>query len=140
MYVIKNGSTTLLAVRAWRHLKARLWMILISWAFTNYLRLGYHLGRLGDKWHPMCSQGDTSQKILWHIARQRLAKHVPELYAVNEDSRQLLGNRFGYHGIIGVSGTTQTWTAVMKPLQRWCVIGSPAFYKRPCLRQYLSIQ
>jgi hypothetical protein len=33
------------------------------------------------------------------IARQRLAKHVPESYAVNKNRSQLLDNGFGYHGI-----------------------------------------
>jgi hypothetical protein len=42
---------------------------------------------------------------LWRIARQRLAKHVPEHYAVNENRRPLLDNGFGYHGSTGVSGT-----------------------------------
>jgi hypothetical protein len=36
------------------------------------------------------------------------AKYVTEHYAVNENRRPLLGNGFGYHGITGVSGTTQT--------------------------------
>jgi hypothetical protein len=49
----------------------------------------------------------TVLSIMWLIARQRLAKHVPERYAVNEDRRPLLDNVFGYHGIAGVSGTTQ---------------------------------
>jgi hypothetical protein len=41
------------------------------------------------------------------IARQRLAKHVPERYAVNENKRPLLDNGFGYYGVRGVAGTTQ---------------------------------
>jgi hypothetical protein len=45
---------------------------------------------------------------LRRIARERLAKHVPERYAVNENRRPLLDNGLGYHGITGVSGTTQT--------------------------------
>jgi hypothetical protein len=43
-----------------------------------------------------------------YIARQWLAKNVPESYAVNENRCLLLDNGFGYHGIAGVSGTTQT--------------------------------
>lgn len=41
-------------------------------------------------------------------ARQRLAKHVPKRYAVNENRRPLLDNGFGSHEIAGVCGTTQT--------------------------------
>jgi hypothetical protein len=36
--------------------------------------------------------------ISWRIARQRLAKHVPEFYSVNENRRPLLDNGCGYHG------------------------------------------
>jgi hypothetical protein len=36
---------------------------------------------------------------MWRCARQRLAKHVPERYAINENRRPLLNNGFGYHGI-----------------------------------------
>jgi hypothetical protein len=54
---------------------------------------------------------------MWRIARQRLAKHVSERYAVNENRRPLLDNGFCYHGIAGVSGTTQTWNTVVEPLQ-----------------------
>jgi hypothetical protein len=43
-----------------------------------------------------------------NIARQRLANHVPESYAVNENRHPFLDKGFGYHGITGVSGTTQT--------------------------------
>jgi hypothetical protein len=46
--------------------------------------------------------------IFLRIVRQRLAKHVPERYAVNENRRPLLDNGFDCHGITGVSGTTQT--------------------------------
>jgi hypothetical protein len=53
--------------------------------------------------------------ILKH-ARQRLAKYVPQRYAVNENRRPLLDNVFGYHGITGVSDTTQTWNTVAEPL------------------------
>jgi hypothetical protein len=51
------------------------------------------------------------------IARQQLAKYVPECYAVNENRRPLLNNGFGYHDITGVSDTTQTWTAATEPLE-----------------------
>jgi hypothetical protein len=50
-------------------------------------------------------------------ARQRLAKHVPDRYAVNVIWRPLLDNGFGYHGITGVCGTTQTRTEVLEPLK-----------------------
>jgi hypothetical protein len=43
---------------------------------------------------------------LWRIARQRLAKHFPERYAVNKNRRPVLGNGFGYHGITSVSDVT----------------------------------
>jgi hypothetical protein len=32
------------------------------------------------------------------IVRQRLAKHVPEHYAVNKNKRPLLDSGFSYHG------------------------------------------
>jgi hypothetical protein len=54
---------------------------------------------------------------MWRTARQRFANHIPERYTVNENSRPLLDNGFGYHGTAGVSGTTQTWTAVMELLE-----------------------
>jgi hypothetical protein len=54
---------------------------------------------------------------MWRIARQRLAKHVLERYVVNEYRRPLLDNGYGYHGITGISGTTETWTAVVEPLE-----------------------
>jgi hypothetical protein len=38
------------------------------------------------------------------IARQRLAKHVPERYAVNMNRRPLLYNGFGHHERIRDSG------------------------------------
>jgi hypothetical protein len=50
------------------------------------------------------------------IARQRLAKHVPERYAV-KNRRPLLDNRFGYHGIRHVSVTTHTTTTVLEPIK-----------------------
>jgi hypothetical protein len=40
------------------------------------------------------------------IARQRLAKHVPECYAVNKNRRPLLDNGFGYHSLTSVSDAT----------------------------------
>jgi hypothetical protein len=55
--------------------------------------------------------------ILWRFARQRLAKHVSERYAVNGNICPLLDNGFGYHSITGISGTTQTWRVVMEPLR-----------------------
>jgi hypothetical protein len=51
------------------------------------------------------------------IAGKRLARHVPGRYAVKENRCPLLDNGFSYHGVIGVSGTTQTRTVVMEPLQ-----------------------
>jgi hypothetical protein len=59
---------------------------------------------------------DERRWILWRISRQRLAKHVPERCAVNENRRPLLDNRFGYV-ITSLSGTSQTWTGVMEPLE-----------------------
>jgi hypothetical protein len=41
-------------------------------------------------------------------ARQRLAKHVPEHYAVNKNKCSLLDSGFIYHGTKHVSGTTHT--------------------------------
>jgi hypothetical protein len=41
-------------------------------------------------------------------ARQRLAKPVPQRYAVNKDRRSLLHNGFSYHGTKHVSDTTHT--------------------------------
>jgi hypothetical protein len=45
------------------------------------------------------------------------AKHVPERYAVNKNRRPLLDNGLGYHGIIGISSTTQIWTEAIEPLE-----------------------
>jgi hypothetical protein len=39
------------------------------------------------------------------IARQRLTKHISELYAVNKNRHPLLDNGFGHHGITSVSVT-----------------------------------
>jgi hypothetical protein len=50
--------------------------------------------------------------ILWHIPRQRLAKHISECYAVNKNRRPLLDNGVGFQGITGLSGTAQTRIAV----------------------------
>jgi hypothetical protein len=55
--------------------------------------------------------------ILWRIARQRLAKHALDRYALNENRRVLLDNELGYHGNTGVSGTILTWTAGMEPFK-----------------------
>jgi hypothetical protein len=41
-------------------------------------------------------------------ATQRLAKHVPERYAVVKNRRSSLDNGFSYHGTKHVSGTTHT--------------------------------
>jgi hypothetical protein len=41
-------------------------------------------------------------------ARQRLAKHVPERYAVNKNRHSLLVNGFSYRGTKHVSGTMHT--------------------------------
>jgi hypothetical protein len=60
---------------------------------------------------------------LQHIAANeslpgsKSAKHVPERYDVNEYRRPLLDNGFSYHGIAGVSGTTQTWNTVVECLE-----------------------
>jgi hypothetical protein len=66
---------------------------------------------------------------MWRIARQRLAKHIPKYYAVNKNRRPLLDNGFGYHGITGVSSTTQTWTAVLEPLKVVILIWFSQSYK-----------
>jgi hypothetical protein len=55
--------------------------------------------------------------ILWRIARKRFGKHVAERFTVNQNRRPLLDNGFGYRGITGLFGTTQTWTAVLEPLK-----------------------
>jgi hypothetical protein len=63
-----------------------------------------------------------AQKVMWCIARQWLAKHVPKHYAVSENRHPLLDNGFGYHSITEVSGTTHTWTAVLEPLKAMILI------------------
>jgi hypothetical protein len=50
-------------------------------------------------------------------ARQRLAKHFPERYSVNKNRRPLLGNVFGYHGIIHVLLTRRARTKVLEPFK-----------------------
>jgi hypothetical protein len=50
------------------------------------------------------------------IAKQRIAKRVPERY---ENTRPLPGSVFGHHGITGVSGTMQTWTAEWNTWKRY---------------------
>jgi hypothetical protein len=62
------------------------------------------------------------------IARQRLAKHIPELYAVNKDRRPLLDNGFGYHGITSVSDTMDT--CELEHLKAVSSIRSARNYKR----------
>jgi hypothetical protein len=52
--------------------------------------------------------------VCGRIARQRLPKHVSELYTVKENRRPLLDNGFSYHYNAGVSGTTQTWNTVVE--------------------------
>jgi hypothetical protein len=42
----------------------------------------------------------------------------------------LLGNGFGYHGITGVSGKTQIWTAVLEPLKAVISIRFSGSYER----------
>jgi hypothetical protein len=51
------------------------------------------------------------------IARQRLAKHFPERYAVNKNRRPLLDNGFDYHGNRHVPMTKRTWTTVLEPFK-----------------------
>jgi hypothetical protein len=48
----------------------------------------------------LCSQRSTAEMS---IAKQQLAKHVSECYAVNENTCLLLGSGFDCHGIKGVS-------------------------------------
>jgi hypothetical protein len=50
-------------------------------------------------------------------ARQRLAKHVSERYAVNKNRRPLLDNGFSYHGTKHVSGTTHTYATEAEPFK-----------------------
>jgi hypothetical protein len=59
--------------------------------------------------------GATSDNIVTNmiVARQRLAKHVPERYAVNKNRRPLLDNGFRYHGTARVSDAT----TVLEPLR-----------------------
>jgi hypothetical protein len=47
------------------------------------------------------------------IGRQRLAKHVPDRYAVNKSRRPSLGNGIDYHGITNASDAT----TVLEPLK-----------------------
>lgn len=42
------------------------------------------------------------------IARQRLAKRIPERYAVDKNRRPLLDIGFGYNAVTSVSDTTYT--------------------------------
>jgi hypothetical protein len=60
---------------------------------------------------------------MWRIARQLLAEHIPKRYAVNENSCPLLDNGYIYRSIICVSGTMQTWTAVIELLEVVVSIG-----------------
>jgi hypothetical protein len=65
-------------------------------------------------------------------ARQRLAKYVPERYAVNKNRRLLLDNRFGYHGIIHVPMATDMQITTDKYTNHWIkcsVFGSRAVIK-----------
>jgi hypothetical protein len=78
------------------------------------------------------------------IAKQRLAKQVPERDAVNKNKRPLLDNGFGehafpwqrfathvgYHGNKHVSDTTDTWTTVLEPLEAVIYIRLARGYKR----------
>jgi hypothetical protein len=64
------------------------------------------------------------------IARQRLAKHLPERYTVNKNRRPLLDNGFGYHGIRGVPVTTRTTTAALEPFMEVISIRVALGYKR----------
>jgi hypothetical protein len=50
-------------------------------------------------------------------ARQRIAKHVLEPYAVIKNRRPLLDNGFGYHGIRHVPVTTRTTATVLVPFK-----------------------
>jgi hypothetical protein len=54
------------------------------------------------------------------IAKQRLAKHVPERY---ENTRLFLGSGFGCRGITSVPGTTHSWTQKWNHLRRWSIFG-----------------
>jgi hypothetical protein len=76
-------------------------------------------------WHEawtleVCSQTRTAETS---IARQRLAKHVPECYAVNENTRPFMVSGIGCHSITGVSRTTPTWTAEWNPRRRCSIFG-----------------
>jgi hypothetical protein len=51
------------------------------------------------------------------IARQQLAKHLPERCAVNKNRLPLLDNGFGYNGSGHVPVTTCTWTTVLEPFK-----------------------
>jgi hypothetical protein len=64
------------------------------------------------------------------IARQRLAKHVPEPYAGNKNRRPLLDNGFGYHGIRHVPVTTPKWTTVLESFKTVISIRVARGYKR----------
>jgi hypothetical protein len=67
-------------------------------------------------------KADKGTEIINHnvtnmtIDRQRWAKHVPELYAVNKNRFSLLDNGYGYRGIRQVPVTTRT-TTVLEPFQ-----------------------
>jgi hypothetical protein len=61
-----------------------------------------------------------------NIARQRLAKHVPQRYAVNKNRCPLLDNAFGYHGIASVSDAT----TVLEPLEAVSSIRFARGYKK----------
>jgi hypothetical protein len=60
------------------------------------------------------------------IARQWLAKHVAERYAVNKNRHPLLDNGFGYYGITRVSDTT----TALEPLTAVIYIRFSRSYKR----------
>jgi hypothetical protein len=57
--------------------------------------------------------------ILWRIARQRFAKHVPERYAANKNRRPLLENGVGYHGITSISDTTTVLETLRAMISIW---------------------
>jgi hypothetical protein len=70
--------------------------------------------------------GVTLQNIVWRFARQLLAEHVPERYALNKNRRPLLDNGFDYHGITIVSDTT----TALEPLKVVSSIRFARGYKR----------
>jgi hypothetical protein len=59
------------------------------------------------------------------IARQRLAKHVPERYAVSKNRHPLLDSGFNYHCIASLSDAT----TVLEPLRTVFIFGSPEVIK-----------